>query len=69
MDKELEELLQRVGDNLADFLEQVLEGNYRDELGHSLELNIHVLNLENRLWDIAEFRAKHLGYTEVNRGK
>lgn len=62
MDDELKELLQSTGDRVAALIEQMLKGNWVDDMGHQVRRNKAMDDLKYVLKDIGDFRAKHLGY-------
>ena len=59
----VEALVNSVGDKIADLLDQLVKGNWVDELGHPVKNNIQMLNMKSALIELGEFRADHLGYT------
>jgi hypothetical protein len=61
-DKELNKLLQGVGDGIADLLEQVSKNDFEDSKGHPLKLNKQMSQIPRELRKLIQFRAKWMGY-------
>jgi hypothetical protein len=62
---EVKILLQATGDAIADAFEQMLRGNWVDDLGHSVKTNNAMLALRLSLIRMMEFRTKHLDYEAI----
>ncbi len=61
-EEQLETLLQGVGDAIAGVVEQMLKGNWRDDHGHYVTHNIHMMKLGGQLDALSQFRQEHMGY-------
>lgn len=65
----LEPLLQQVGDSIADAIEQMLKGNWRDDHDHDVRNNVKMIALKDTLNAIMAFRTDRMGYTAVLEGE
>ena len=63
MEAALKPLLQKTGDSIADMFEQMIKGNWRDDHGHNVKLNVSMITLTAVLTAIGMFREEHLGYS------
>jgi len=62
---QLEELLSFTGDAITEVFDQLLKGNWKDDLGHPITLNRAMCNLKPVVIAIMRFRQEHLGYKKV----
>ena len=62
MEAALKPLLQKTGDSIADMLEQMLKGNWRDDHGHDVKMNATMITLKVVLIALGMFREEYLGY-------
>lgn len=65
MEKELETLLQNTGDGIAAMFEQMIKGDWTDDNGHKVAMNVQMQNMKTVLRDIMKFRNEHMGYSPV----
>ena len=63
---ELDGLISQTGDAIAALCEQMLKGNWTDDMGHLVRMNTAMLAMQGRLVALGEFRARHLGYKPFN---
>lgn len=63
---ELEALLQSTGDRICDMLDQLLKGDWTDDMGHKAKNNVAMLAMRDVLSDIGEYRAKRLSYSDFD---
>ena len=66
MEKDMVPLLQDTGDRIIRVFEQMIKGNWQDDHGHDVRMNVAMLDLRLVLSDIGKFREKHLNYTPFN---
>lgn len=62
---DLEKLLQRTGDDIANVLEQMDKGNWTDSLGHHARNNRRIHEIAACLILIGGFRSRYLNYLEM----
>jgi hypothetical protein len=58
-------IAQRVGDSIADMFEQLVKGGWVDDNLNPVELNQAMVDLKRSLIELGQFRAKHLGYDDL----
>jgi hypothetical protein len=57
-----EELIQEVGDAIANHLEQLVNGHWRDDHGHDVKLNVHTQKLIESLILLGLYREYQKSY-------
>lgn len=62
--KELESLLQETGDSIIGMFDQYLKGNWKDDHGHDVGLNISMVKLKKSIMDLMEYRYLNLNYSD-----
>lgn len=62
--EELVDLLQKTGDGIADLFKQYMKGNWVDDHGHDVGMNIAMQNLKVVLVGLMGYRWKNLNYSK-----
>lgn len=59
------DMMQLIGDSIADALEQMNKGNWRDDHGHDVRQNVQMQRLADTLNDMVGFRAEWFGMDDT----
>lgn len=59
------DMMQHIGDSIADALEQMTKGNWRDDHGHDVRQNAQMQKLGKTLNDMVGFRAEWFGMDDT----
>lgn len=59
----MRDMIQQLGDRVADMFEQLIKGNWHDDHDHDVKWNKAMLDLKSTLKNVMQARADHLGYT------
>lgn len=60
-----ERVVSNAGDAIANMFDQMIKGNWKDDLDHDVRLNTSMLKLQDVIIELANFRTSYLGYTAV----
>lgn len=60
--KVLDKLVTETGNRIAAVIDQMLKGNWVDDMGHNVVDNVAMLDMRYALRDLGIYRAQHLGY-------
>ncbi len=65
--EDIKPMLQNVGDAIANMFEQMVKGDWKDSMGHSVQQNQQMCLLGEQLMAMVKWRAKYLDYPDTTQ--